>query len=121
MSTRNSRRAAARRAGSRPIDLNRPQRAGGPVHLIYVVDLARYQTAAFQEPGLWDEHTQKSYSNVAVGLMFAASVGLSSWFHKCDQRALPKVLGLRSGQQALYGHTVGHPGRVAAGTSRAVR
>jgi hypothetical protein len=98
-----------------------------PVHLIYVVNVSRYQTAAFQEPGLWDEETQKSYFNVAVGLiagnveLFAASVGLASWFHNCDQRALSKVLGLRSGQRALYGHTVGHPVRVAAGASRAGR
>lgn len=86
-----------------------------PLHLIYVADVTRYETAPFQEPGLWDDETRKSYSNVAVGLvagnveLFAASVGLASWFHNCDRRALFRVLGLRPGQRALYGHSVGHP------------
>jgi len=84
-----------------------------PVQLVYVADVARYETAPFQEPGLWDDETRKSYANVAVGLvagnveLFAAAAGLASWFHNCDRRALSQVLGLRPAQRAMYGHTVG--------------
>jgi nitroreductase len=88
---------------------------GAPVHLIYVADIARYRTAGFQEPGLWDAEVQKSYSNIAVGLiagnvdLFAASVGLASWFHNCDKEALTMALALRPGQRVLYAQTVGYP------------
>ena len=91
----------------------RPMLGDAPVHLVYVVDLVRYDAAPFQEPGLHDRATRASYAAVAVGLiagnveLFAASVGLSSWFHNCDRRALARVLGLRRGRRALYAHTVG--------------
>lgn len=84
------------------------------VHLIYVADIDKYRTAGFDEPGLWDPEVQKSYFNVAVGLiagnvdLYAASRGLSSWFHNCDRKALSGALKLGPRQRALYGHTVGY-------------
>lgn len=98
----------------------RPMLGDAPVHLVYVVDLARYDAAPFQEPGLHDAGTRASYAAVAVGLiagnveLFAASAGLSSWFHNCDRRALGKILRLGRGRRALYAHTVGRPARRAA-------
>jgi nitroreductase len=88
-----------------------------PVNLIYVADIARYRTAGFQEPGLWDAEVQKSYSSVATGLiagnvyLFAAANGLAAWFHNCDREALAEALKLRPGQRVLYGQTVGYPAR----------
>lgn len=99
----------------------RPMLGDAAVHLVYVVDLARYDAAPFQEPGLHDAATRASYAAVAVGLiagnveLFAASAGLSSWFHNCDRPALGKVLRLGRGRRALYAHTVGRPVRRAAG------
>ena len=93
---------------------------GAPLHLLYVVNVGRYRSAPFQEPGLYDADRRRSYSSVAVGLiaenveLYAASAGLSSWFHNCDRRALKTVLGLRRGQTALYGHTIGRAARSAS-------
>ncbi len=86
-----------------------------PVRLIFVADIARYAAAPFQEPGLRDPEIQKSYSNVAVGLIagnvyvFAASQGLAAWFHNCDKEALARELKLRPEQRVLYAQTVGYP------------
>ena len=52
------------KAGSR-----RAVAAQAPVNLIYVVDIARYSKAPFQEPGLRDPEIQKSYYHVATGLI----------------------------------------------------
>lgn len=88
-----------------------------PVNLIYVADIAKYSQAGFQEPGLRDPEIQKSYYNVATGLiagnvyLFAASQGLAAWFHNCDKEGLAKALKLRPDQRALYGQTVGYPAR----------
>jgi hypothetical protein len=104
----------------RRLTISRGQRdmlGDAPVHLIYVADVAKYKTAGFQEPGLWDGEVQKSYYNVAVGLiagnvdLFAASMGLSSWFHNCDKDALARALKLRPKQRALFAQTVGYHGR----------
>jgi hypothetical protein len=104
----------------RPLSISRGQRGmlgRAPVHLIYVADIERYKSAGFQEPGLWDAEVQKSYSNVAVGLIagnvevYAASRGLASWFHNCDKKAVSKALGLRPAQRPLYGHTIGYATR----------
>jgi len=93
-------------------------RAGGakvPVRLIFVADLARFAEAPFQEPGLKDPEIQKSYYNVATGLiasnvyLFAASQGLAAWFHNCDKAGLAAELKLRPDQRVLYGQTVGYP------------
>ncbi len=98
-----------------------------PVQLVYVTDAARYEAAPFQEPGLRDGETRKSYTNVAVGLaagnveLFAAATGLASWFHNCDRRGLAEVLELGPTQRAMYGHTVGHPARPAAPPRRRAR
>lgn len=89
--------------------------AKAPVNLVYVADIAKYAKAPFQEPGLRDPEIQKSYSNVAVGLiagnvyLFAASQGLGAWFHNCDKEALAKELKLRPEQRVLYAQTVGYP------------
>jgi nitroreductase len=96
---------------------NRGRRPGvdAPVRLISVVDIAKYDTAGFQEPGLHDPEVQKSYYNVAIGLiagnvyLFAASEGLAAWFHNCDRAGLAEDLKLRPEQRVLYAQTVGYP------------
>ncbi|HVP10663.1 MAG TPA: nitroreductase family protein [Phycisphaerae bacterium] len=86
-----------------------------PVSIVFVVDIARYSQAPFQEPGLKDPEVQKSYYNVATGLiagniyLFAASQGLAAWFHNCNKTALAEQLKLRPDQRVLYAQTVGYP------------
>jgi hypothetical protein len=86
-----------------------------PVILIYVVDIAKYSKSRLQEPGLKDTEIQKSYYNVATGLiagnvyLFAASQGLAAWFHNCNKQALAAELKLRPQQRVLYAQTVGLP------------
>jgi hypothetical protein len=89
--------------------------AKAPIRLIYVVNLEKFGTAGFQEPGLKDPETQKSYYYVDTGLiagnvyLFAASQGLASWFHNCNKTGLVVPLQLRAGRRALFGQTVGYP------------
>jgi hypothetical protein len=89
--------------------------ARAPVILVYVVDIAKYNRGRPQEPGLRDPEIQKSYYNVATGLiaenvyLFAASQGLAAWFHNCNKTALANLLELRPEQRVLYAQTVGHP------------
>jgi nitroreductase len=89
--------------------------AKAPVSLVFVADIAKYSQAKLQEPGLKDAEIQKSYYNVATGLiagnvyLFAASQGLAAWFHNCDKPALASVLKLRPEQRVLYAQTVGYP------------
>jgi Nitroreductase family len=91
--------------------------ATAPVRLVYVVDVDKFKTAGFQEPGLEDPETQKAYYYVDAGLiaenvyLFAASQGLATWFHNCNKAALAPRLGLRTGQRVLFGQTVGYPAR----------
>ena len=86
-----------------------------PVILIYVVDIAKYGKSRLQEPGLKDAEIQKSYYNVATGLiagnvyLFAASQNLAAWFHNCNKQALAAELKLRPQQRVLYAQTVGLP------------
>jgi len=102
----------------RAMAIGRGQRSSGsiaPVRLIYVVDIARYAKAGFQEPGLKDPEVQKSYYFVATGLiagnvyLFAASQGLATWFHNCNKTGLAEALKLRPEQRALFAQTVGWP------------
>jgi hypothetical protein len=89
--------------------------AKAPVNLIYVVDIARYGKAPFQEPRLKDPEFQKLYYGVATGLiagnvyLFAASQGLAAWFHNCNRDSLAAELKLRLDQRVLFAHTVGYP------------
>jgi nitroreductase len=89
--------------------------ARAPAILIYVVDIAKYNRGRPQEPGLRDPEIQKSYYNVATGLiagnvyLFAASQGLAAWFHNCNRTGLATQLGLRPDQRILYAQTVGYP------------
>jgi hypothetical protein len=89
--------------------------AMAPVNIFYVVDIAKYQDAPFQEPGLRDTEVQKSYYYVATGLiagnvyLFAASQGLAAWFHNCDKENTPKEFKLRPEQKVLFSQTVGYP------------
>ena len=89
--------------------------AKAPVRLIYVVDIAKFNLAGYQEPGLWDPETQKSYYFSDTGMiagnvyLFAASVGLVAWFHNCDKEGLVEKLNLRPTQRVLFGQTVGYP------------
>ena len=97
--------------------VGRGRRGGGmaPVRLIYVVDIAKFAKAGFQEPGLKDPDVQKSYYFVDTGLiagnvyLFAASQGLAAWFHNCDKPGLAKDLNLRPDQRVLFAQTVGYP------------
>jgi hypothetical protein len=89
--------------------------ANAPVNIFYVVDIAKYARAPFQEPGLKDPEVQKSYYYVATGLiasnvyLFAASQGLAAHFHNCDKRNTPKEFNLRPDQRVLFSQTVGYP------------
>ena len=86
-----------------------------PVRLIFVADLDKFAKSRMQEPGLKDPDIQKSYYNVATGLiagnvyLFAASQGLGAWFHNCNKPALAAELKLRPEQHVLYAQTVGYP------------
>ena len=88
--------------------------AQAPVRLIFVVDIDKYLTAGFMEPGLKDPEIQKSYYYSGAGLMagnvslFAAAHGLAAWFHNCDRAGLAAKLPLRPSQRALFGQTVGY-------------
>jgi hypothetical protein len=88
--------------------------ANAPIRLIYVVDIDKFKSAGFPEPGLYDPEIQKSYYFVDTGLiaqnvyLAASSIGLVSWFHNCNKTELAKVLGLKSLQRALFGHTIGY-------------
>ena len=91
--------------------------AGGhaPARLIYVVDLEKFKTAGFPEPGLYDAEIQKSYYFVDTGLiaqnvyLACASLGLAAWFHNCNKPALAEKLSLPPHQPALFGQTIGYP------------
>ena len=97
----------------------RRRRSEAPVILVYVADIAKFGKARFQEPGLRDPEIQKSYYNVATGLiagnvyLFAASQGLAAWFHNCNKTGLAAALKLRPQQRVLYAQTVGYPARRA--------
>jgi nitroreductase len=88
--------------------------ADAPARLIYVVDLDKFKTAGFQEPGLYDAEVQKSYYFVDTGLiaqnvyLAAAALGLTAWFHNCNKTALAKTLSLKPHQHALFGQTIGY-------------
>jgi len=89
--------------------------ATAPVNIFYVVDIAKYGKAPFQEPGLKDADIQKSYYYVATGLiaanvyLFAASQGLAAHFHNCDKQNTPMEFKLRPEQRVLFAQTVGYP------------
>ncbi len=89
--------------------------ANAPVNIFYVVDIAKYAKAPFQEPGLKDPEVQKSYYYVATGLiaqnvyLYAASQGLAAHFHNCDKRNTPEEFKLRPEQRVLFSQTVGYP------------
>ena len=102
---------------SRPLAIGAGQDGSGsnaPVRLIYVVDLEKFKSAGFPEPGLYDAEIQKSYYFVDTGLiaqnvyLVAAALGLSAWFHNCNKPALQKKLGLKPHQRALFGQTIGY-------------
>ncbi len=92
------------------------QKAGAdaPVRLVYVVDIDKFKTAGFDEPGLHDPEIQKSYYFVDTGLiaqnvyLASASLGLASWFHNCDKTAFAKELRLKPNQRPLFGQTIGY-------------
>jgi nitroreductase len=88
--------------------------ANAPVRFIYIVDIDKFKSAGFQEPGLYNAEIQKSYYFVDTGLvaqnvyLAASSLGLASWFHNCSKAELTKVLKLKSNQRALFGHSIGY-------------
>jgi nitroreductase len=89
--------------------------ASAPVNIFYVVDIAKYAKAPFQEPGLKDSDVMKSYYYVATGLiaqnvyLYAASQGLAAHFHYCDKKNTPEEFKLRPEQHVLFAQTVGYP------------
>jgi len=89
--------------------------AEAPVNIFYVVDIAKYAKAPFQETGLKDPEVQKSYYYVATGLiaqnvyLFAASQGLAAHFHNCDKQNTAQEFKLRPEQRVLFAQTVGYP------------
>jgi hypothetical protein len=90
--------------------------AKAPVRLIYIVDVNKLShTSGYQEPGLRDPEIQKSYYYVDTGLiagnvyLFAASLGLASWFHNYNKSGLVAKLNLRADQRVLFAQTVGYP------------
>ena len=90
--------------------------AKAPVRLIYIVDVNKLSnTSGYQEPGLQDPEIQKSYYYVDTGFiagnvyLFAASLGLASWFHNCNKFGLAAKLNLRADQRILFAQTVGYP------------
>jgi len=105
----------------RKLAINQGQESFGsnaPVRVIYVVDLDKLvHSHGYQEPGLKDDEIQKSYYFVDTGwiagnlAVFAASQGLTAWFHNCQKAALAEKLKLRSSQRVLFAQTVGWPGR----------
>jgi nitroreductase len=88
--------------------------AEAAVRLIYVANIARFSTAGYQEPGLYDQETQKAYFYVDTGLiaqnvyLFAASQGFAAWFHNCNKEEAMKLLRLSPTQLPLFGQTVGY-------------
>jgi len=102
---------------NRPLAIGPGQRTSGanaPVRFIYVVDVDKFKTAGYQEPGLYDSEIQKSYYFVDTGLiaqnvyLAASTLGLVSWFHNCNKTKLAKKLGLKLHQRALFGQTIGY-------------
>lgn len=102
---------------SRCLAIGPGQRTSGvnaPVRFIYVVDVDKFKTAGYQEPGLYDPEIQKSYYFVDTGLiaqnvyLAASALGLVSWFHNCNKTRLAKILGLKPHQRALFGQTIGY-------------
>jgi nitroreductase len=89
--------------------------ASAPVNIFYVVDIAKYAKAPFQEPGLKDSDVMRSYYYVATGLiaqnvyLYAASQGLAAHFHNCDKKNTPEEFKLRPEQHVLFAQTVGYP------------
>ena len=101
----------------RPMVIGKGQGKAGakaPVRLIYVADMDKFSKAGFQEPGLEDPETQKSYYYVDIGLiaenvyLFAASQGLAAWFHNCSKPELSARLNLEKDQRILFGQTIGY-------------
>lgn len=101
----------------RALAISPGQRTSGakaPARLVYVVDLDKFKTAGYQEPGLYDAEIQKSYYFVDTGLiaqnvyLAASALGLASWFHNCNKPKLARELGLKQHQLALFGQTVGY-------------
>jgi nitroreductase len=90
--------------------------ANAPVRLIYVVDIDKFKSAGFQEPGLYNAEIQQSYYFIDTGLiaqnvyLAASSLGLATWFHNCNKAELTKVLKLKANQRALFGQTIGYSG-----------
>jgi nitroreductase len=102
---------------NRPLAIGPGQRTSGanaPVRFIYVVDIDKFKTAGYQEPGLFDSEMQKSYYFVDTGLiaqnvyLAASALGLVSWFHNCNKTKLAQKLKLKPHQLALFGQTIGY-------------
>ncbi len=109
--------APVAKGDSRVLAIGRGQGKAGanaPVRLIYVVDIDKFKTAGFDEPGLHDPEIQKSYYFVDTGLiaqnvyLAASSLGLASWFHNCDKAAFAKEMKLKKHQRPLFGQTIGY-------------
>ncbi len=84
------------------------------MRLIYIVDVEKFKSAGFQEPGLYNAEIQKSYYFVDTGLiaqnvyLAAAALGLATWFHNCNKPEITRVLSLPPSQRPLFGQTIGY-------------
>jgi Nitroreductase family len=101
--------------------------AKAPLRFIYVADIDKLiNTKGFMEPGLLNPEVQKSYYYADTGLiagnvyLYAASAGLAAWFHNCNRKKLEGVLNLKPGQVAVFGQTVGYPGKKSSGNAQRV-
>jgi hypothetical protein len=93
----------------------RGRAATAPVNIFYVVDLTRYDTGPEQpDREIGDPEIQKSYYYTDTGFiaqnvyLFAASQGLTAWFHNCDKENTVKEFNLGPQQKMLFAQSVGY-------------
>ena len=101
----------------RPLAINKGQGdlgADAPARIIYVVDIDKLvHSKGYMEPGLIDPDVQRSYYYVDCGwiagnaAVFAASIGLSAWFHNCQRDVLAKKLNLPPSKRVIFAQTFG--------------
>jgi len=90
--------------------------ATAPLNIFYIADLSRYDLGPSQpDRKIGDPEIQKSYYFTDTGFiaqniyLFAASFGLSAWFHNCDKENAISEFKLKPTQHVLFAQTVGYP------------
>jgi hypothetical protein len=94
----------------------RGKAATAPLNIFFIADLSRYDLGPTQpDRKIGDPEIQKSYYYTDTGFiaqniyLFAASLGLASWFHNCDKENTVKEFNLKPTQRVLFAQTVGYP------------